>query len=403
MPLAQRMMMAGGFLSGGPPPGGGMLTIHQSSFIGTNGTNIGSYTPDIGDAWVAQGAAVITIQGNKAVVQTDGDYIIPTYYSSGRIRASFQPGTASANNACGFIFRALDSTHYMMAYFSGEGNLYILKRENGVFTSRGNVAWSGSAMEMTFYANELKVYVDSVLILSYTTGESDYYGTGVGFRGFNFGGAKDSFDDFIFDIPEGLEYTGFPGGMSTPVFADDFGDPNGTALTATGWTNVNASFATQTGHAENGAVGGAVMGYMVVVDTGEADHAVKSVVTTAASGDTISGNTFRHQDGTHFLEHEVNTRADREGPEGTGVWIYNNTGVFLKVMHHYFVPSLGATYTMRAWASDIYVWAEIVEAGIVIAGICNYFTDATKVGLFEARASGALSAANHFDDFEASV
>lgn len=403
MPLSgQLMQMAAAAEGSSPPPA--ETDVVYTPFVAANGTNVNGFALDVGGTITVTNGAM-EIQSNHAIVtSSEADALVDTYYGSGSVEMTFVLGGTNANFAPCIIFRATTTTRYMMAYFSGDGALNLYNRSVGSYSLVASGSWSADASphvgKVVFAENDVEIFVDGVSALTYSQNEAtDWYGTSVGFRGYTFGGNTDSFASFTYTIPTTMVWADYPAGLST-VFSDDFGDPNGTSLLATGWSDEFGIWTTESGHAENADDTGAPENNTVVYQTSAVNHGAEVVVTTPATGTFIGGLSGRWDNYNGYVEVEVNSRVAYIGPTGAGVW-YRSGVLFHPIVTHELTPTNSTSYTMRLWFRGNYVFAEVVEVGIRMAAQCAQFVTATKVGLYEANHAASGLNGNDFDDFTA--
>lgn len=379
----------------------GIATRITDSFTNADATNLTAHVPQSGGGFWTARAGTMTIQSNVAVAgSATAEYVQTTIHSDGEVSCAFKCGAANSSFEPCILFRGSDATHYLLASFSGGGNVRLYERA-GSFTTLDTTTWTPDTnwhtARVTFYDDDIRIYLDGAEVLQYTALD-EIRGTDVGIRGFKSGSPADSFDDFQFTSPAGAVAPLFPAQYTRTNWADDFGAADGTNLEARGWTALNGTWTCEEGSAEQADADAPVTGYLVARDVGVADVALEMQVTLPSSGYAITGFHFRTQDIDHFIELEYNNSPAYNGHSGFGCWYYNDDGVFRPIMMRYFQPQGGATYTTRLRTRGDLIIAECVEAGLTMVGTCSLFPTATKVGLFEAR-DEARPNPNFYDKF----
>lgn len=371
-------------------------TLLQDAFVGTNGTDLASHTPDVGGPWVNWGGS-IQIQSDTAKIITDGTYVADCGQAEISIAARIKCGAANGNFAPTVVFRGTDSTHYLIIYFSGDGNLQLYWR-NGSFSLIDTTTWSADANW-----HDVVVATDGTNITVTIDGGAPWNtaclqqaaGTFCGIRGFTSGGNSDSF--------ESIEVTGFtpsvfPAPFSTPIDSENFNQANGTTLASLGWTEGNGTWTCESNQAEQALTGAPVNGYTAYRNEATGDCAIEATFVTASSGQLIGGLCFRVQDSSHYIELELNTSGAYSPQKGFGCWYFNGGVSYAELMTSAFVPAANTAYTLRVTLSGTRIICECVEAGLRMECDSSQFQTETEHGLFEYRDGTRLNP-NHWDDF----
>lgn len=365
-------------------------TFILDTFTDTDGTNLNAHIPDSGAIWTAH-AGTMTVQttGIASPTSAVADYTQDTTHSDGEISCQFRCGASTNLSAPSIIFRGCDATHYLLAYFSGDGALRLYQRFGATFTVLSSTVWipdtSWHLAKVVYQHDSIQIYVDTVLHMTYS--HNGYVrGTRVGIRGFKNGANADAFNDFTYSSPDGVTVPTYPGDFTTVTVNDSFEADDSTNLNTWGWTAHNGLWLSRCNYAEQFHMAAPVTGYLTTQDIGVVDYAVEATIVTPVIGDFITGIVLRGQDATHFVEVEINKGTAYGGWAGFGCWDYNNTGTFTPIGMRYFEPQNNAVYTVRAQVSGETIICELVEAGLRFTGSCPLFaTTGTRVGLFESR------------------
>jgi hypothetical protein len=388
------------FVAGLVPPVPQEITL--DTFTGTDGTNLTAHTMDSGDAWTAW-AGSITIQSNRAVAQSgSNDYVTDIGTAQAKVVCKFQCAAANANQAASIILRGTDSTHYLIAYFSGDGNGVLYWRHSGSFDSLGTFVWAADASEHTATilckGTTITVQIDSQTTMTFANITRQAGGTFFGLRGFVTGADKDSWDDFTIYTDRVVD--AFPAPFPFNALTDNFTQADGTGLDTFGWTEDTGVWEVNTNKARQTGAASPANGYIVERDVGYSDVGLEVAVTTPAAAGFICGLAFRLQDKNNYLEFELNTNLGVSATGGgVGIWYTNNSGAYVLLAESYFVPANSTTYTLRVRAKGTLIIAEIVSPALRLECETTFLTG-TKVGLFEARNASPLTNDNTYDDFK---
>lgn len=384
-----------------PPPLAPRLT---DTFTDTDGVSLGLHILDedaYGAGWLATAGAFTTQNGTAVAGAATCEAVHNTPHSDGILTCRVKAGSTTVNHAPGLVFRGADATHYWLAYLAGNGTLTLYERIGNTFHARAATTWAADTdwhtLTVAYNGDDVTVQLDADAPLLYTM-NGGMRGCQVGIRGFKYGGVSDAFDDFQFDVSADHLPAPFPAG-EPDLAGDSFDGENGGSLTARGWTTLGGAWAMQSGRVRQSQIGNPAIAGLLVRDIETPDFALEVKISTPASGKFITGLYFRGA-GDSYLEAEINNSPAYVGYAGFGLWSYNGASPFIPVMHRYFVPQNSATYTMRVQARGSLLTAELVEAGLLMIGTSDLLTDATQVGLFEARDSLRLHP-NAYNDFKA--
>lgn len=378
-----------------PPPPDTVLL--DDSLTGSDGTDLTAHTPEVGGPWVNWGGS-LQLSGNVALVVTDGTRVADTGRADVTITARIKCGAANGNFAPTVILRGTDSTHYLMVYFSGDGNLQLYWRRDATFELLATTTWSADAswhdVVVATDGTDIAVTIDGGAPWD-TWSLQQAAGTFHGIRGFKVAANADSFDDVLVEAV--ASPTTYPGPYVTSLLTEDFNESNGTTLASLGFTEGNGAWTCQSNQAEQADVDGDANGYTVYDDVVEAEVALECKITTPSSGQFITGLAFRIQDATHFIEVELNTSTTYTPNKGFGCWYTNGGVTFIEVVTSPFVPVVNTTYTVRVTLIGTRVICEVVEAGLRMEGDTAMFQTETEHGLFEYR-DATRPNANHYND-----
>lgn len=375
--------------------------ILEDTFTGADGTNLTAHTPDIATGTWSATAGTITIQSNTAVCQAGtNDYQIDTTWNQVKVVCDIKCGEATANCAPTIIFRGTSSTKYLMVYMSGDGNGVLYFRNGSSFTSLGTFLWSADTnwhtVTVTAVGTIITIQIDSLTPMVFANIIRQAGGTICGIRGFINGGNKDSFDNFR--VYCDLNETVFPSSVfPTTLYTGTFTYANGTRWNTFGWTEETGVWVVESNQGLQTGTSSPANGYVVDRQiTGSYNAAIECKITTPSAGGSICGIVFRSVDKNNYVELELNTtNADTSG---FALWYTNNTASFTEIGGVPFTPASNTTYTFRVRFYDDFIVAQLVEAGLVIAGYCNMFKESTKIGVFEAR-DGTRINPNKYDDY----
>lgn len=376
--------------------------ILEDNFTGANGTNLTAHTPDIATGTWSAVAGSITIQSNTAVCQTAGanDYQINTTWNQVKIVCNVKCGATTANHAPAIIFRGTSTTRYLMVYMSGDGNGVLYLRSGGSFTALGTFLWAADTnwhtVTVIAVGTIISVQIDSLDPMIFSNIVAQSGGTTCGVRGFVNGGNKDSFDSFkvYCDLNEKV----FPSSVfPTTLYTGTFTYSNGTRWNTFGWTEETGVWVVESNQGLQTGTTAPTNGYIVDRQiTGSYNAAIECKITTPAVGGSVCGIAFRSVDKNNYVEVELNTT--NAATSGFALWYTNNSGAFVQIAGTAFTPAVNTTYTFRVRFYDRFMIAQLVEAGLVIAGYCDLFKESTKIGVFEYR-DGTRVNPNKYDDF----
>lgn len=378
------------------PAGISNVVLLRDAFTGSDGTELSAHTPEEGGPWIDWGGS-IQLSSNTAVIVTDGTYAADCGRSDVTIACRIKCGAANGNFAPSIVLRGSNDTHYLIVYFSGDGNLQLYWRHGGAFDLLATTTWSADAnwhdVVVTTDGTNISVIIDGGAPWE-TFSMQQAAGTFHGIRGFQLAGSADAFDTILIDAVPAIV---FPAPYSNVLDSEDFNAANGTTLASRGWTVGNGTWTCQTNQGENADVDGDAQGYTVYRDEVTGDCAIEVVMTTPSSGQMIGGLSFRVQDSTHFIEIELNTSTTYTPQRGFGCW-YTNGGAFIELMTSHFVPASNTPYTIRVTCVGTRITCEVVEAGLIMSTDSAQFQAETEFGLFEYR-DGTRPNPNRWDSF----
>jgi len=394
-----------GMIAGLALPNPTVLAAYDT-FTDTDTTNLTAHTLDSGGTWSSV-TGNITVVSNKAVAQSATSEVNKNVgYHDFILTCNITCGGATSAFAPGITFRGIDGTHYLYAYFSGDGNGILYKKSNTTLTTLGTFIWAADtsehAIKITAIGDIVTIQVDSGMIWTFVVKEMSG-GTFIGLRGFVSAGNKDKWDDFrVTGYTNTTRLDTFPSPLPFNTLTDNFTQADTTRLNTFGWTEDTGQWQVTSNKAGQSLTSSPTNAYVVSRDIGFSDVGLEVAITTPASGGFICGLVFRMQDKNNYIDCELNTNNGVTGTgKGFAIWYTNNSGTYVELASTHIIPAVATTYTMRVRAVGELITAELVESGLSLQCKSRIFLNATRVGLFEARNASPLTNASAYDNFKA--
>lgn len=168
---------------------GTLVNYITDLFAGANGTNIQSHTPDLGGTWVqsADGNLYQLNAANKVTftdatgTHNEKPCVIDASVSDFKVECdltSFFTGTGGNRFWSCLVFRYSDDNNFWLVYPNTTvlpPQITLADKQAGVLTDRGAAAASGivsgspNTVRVQAAGNNINVYVDGVLLVSYSS------------------------------------------------------------------------------------------------------------------------------------------------------------------------------------------------------------------------------------------